>query len=77
MKVVDLYKVLNEWTDLTIYDVFEKKTIFNGMAMELEIGEKHDNCENILYDSRMGEILQKTIADVIAKGDNEITIEVI
>lgn len=75
MSVKDLLGVLDRWTQLLIYDA-NNEVIYDDLALALEDGLKHENCENVLFNEEHGEILKKTVMEVRAEEKEELKIEV-
>lgn len=76
MKLSELYHLFDDWTVVNIYDISKEESLYDGLLIFLQTGEKEEDCENILYNSEYAEILEKIVTQITSVGKDKVKINV-
>lgn len=76
MKVRDLYETVDGWTTINVVDLNDKK-VYEGLMMGLEYGIKEEGCENIFFDEKLEDILNRRVIEFRPTGEDELKIVVL
>lgn len=76
MKVMNLYETANEWTRVKIVDLYDYK-VYEGLMMGLECGIWYEDSENIFFDRKLQDVLERHVIEFKAIGEDKLKIEVV